>query len=109
MHISLFKHSNSSFKIYRFLYLSTHLESSVLAGLAHDIVNVPYIIGIPWCTIKTSLYTTGNIVAPKCSSANSNDHIEVEREKFCTLLYTSSRRDKKFSLKKYRREVMVLI
>jgi hypothetical protein len=44
MNISLFKHSNSSSKIYttsRILYISTHLESLVLAGLAHVIVNVP--------------------------------------------------------------------
>jgi hypothetical protein len=43
MNISLSKHSNSSSKIYttsRILYISTHLESLVLAGLAHVIVNV---------------------------------------------------------------------
>jgi hypothetical protein len=44
MNISLSKHSNSSSKIYIisiFLSLSTHLESLVLAGLAHVIVNAP--------------------------------------------------------------------
>jgi hypothetical protein len=44
MNISLSKQSNSSSKIYLtsiILYLSTHLESLVLAGLAHVIVNAP--------------------------------------------------------------------
>jgi hypothetical protein len=43
---TLYKHSNSASKIYitsRILYLSTHLESLVLPGLAHVIVNAPRI------------------------------------------------------------------
>jgi hypothetical protein len=45
MNISLSKYSNSTSKIHitsRFLYLSTYLESLILAGLAHVIVNAPY-------------------------------------------------------------------
>jgi hypothetical protein len=56
MNISLSKHSNSSSQIYLtsiILYLSIHLESLVLAGLAHVIVNAPFIFflsneGIFW-------------------------------------------------------------
>jgi hypothetical protein len=45
MNIYSSKHSNSSSKIYiasKILYLSTYLESLVLVGLAHVIVNVPH-------------------------------------------------------------------
>jgi hypothetical protein len=45
MNISLSKQSNSSSKIYttsRILYISIHLESLVLAGLVHIIVNIPH-------------------------------------------------------------------